>query len=432
MKVLLSATFALSAGITLWVVYGSVAADSGFEKPDSAEALPEDLLDWVGCINQVGRVVYTSLAEKDSNIIFSPYALARTLAVLYHGASGQTKAELRKFLSLNGGDSALVRAETQLRALLKKRKRADGGVNSWLVFLVLKGVPLFKSYMKTISRGYDAEIRVVDSFSEAIVWKELNTWRNRRLDEEFARNFRIPESIFYGIGDIVAIIISATVFGEAWECLFDEGKTAPGRFSLCTGESVEVEFMNQTDSFKLIDAETMRLLELGLNQDFSFIIALPKSFGGLKNAEREFFRVGLASWVERLKKAPYRKVKVSLPKFKLFAVGFAESVLKDRGLKTLFDRDKCNLYRMIDLPPPLIRELRVARFWHQSFVKVEERGVEAGEKWVVVVSIGAREKAQGKEAVFRADHPFLFAIVDRRTGLVLFYGRLLDPTRGAA
>jgi serpin B len=29
---------------------------------------------------------------------------------------------------------------------------------------------------------------------------------------------------------------------------------------------------------------------------------------------------------------------------------------------------------------------------------------------------------------FNADHPFLFAIVDKATGLVLFLGRVADPT----
>jgi serine protease inhibitor len=32
--------------------------------------------------------------------------------------------------------------------------------------------------------------------------------------------------------------------------------------------------------------------------------------------------------------------------------------------------------------------------------------------------------------VFRADHPFLFAIVDAGSAAILFLGRLVDPTRG--
>jgi len=31
--------------------------------------------------------------------------------------------------------------------------------------------------------------------------------------------------------------------------------------------------------------------------------------------------------------------------------------------------------------------------------------------------------------IFRADHPFLFAIRDRKSGAIIFLGRMADPTR---
>jgi serpin B len=33
--------------------------------------------------------------------------------------------------------------------------------------------------------------------------------------------------------------------------------------------------------------------------------------------------------------------------------------------------------------------------------------------------------------IFRADHPFLFAICERESGAILFLGRMIDPTRGS-
>jgi serpin B len=63
---------------------------------------------------------------------------------------------------------------------------------------------------------------------------------------------------------------------------------------------------------------------------------------------------------------------------------------------------------------------------HKAFVDVNEEGTEAAAATAVVM----RGKcAPEPSPVFRADHPFLFLIRDRRTGSILFIGRVMDPRR---
>ncbi|KAK2189550.1 hypothetical protein NP493_103g06007 [Ridgeia piscesae] len=56
---------------------------------------------------------------------------------------------------------------------------------------------------------------------------------------------------------------------------------------------------------------------------------------------------------------------------------------------------------------------------HKAFIQVDEKGTEAAAATVVVIGHGSSPTA------FIADHPFLFLIKDKRTGSILFIGRLM-------
>ena len=58
---------------------------------------------------------------------------------------------------------------------------------------------------------------------------------------------------------------------------------------------------------------------------------------------------------------------------------------------------------------------------------MNERGTEAAAVTVIGGGFGGPVK-QKRPPVFRADHPFIFYILDKRTGCILFMGRLVDPT----
>jgi serpin B len=63
---------------------------------------------------------------------------------------------------------------------------------------------------------------------------------------------------------------------------------------------------------------------------------------------------------------------------------------------------------------------------HKAFVDVNEEGTTAAAATAVVM-MGRGEPEP--PPVFRADHPFVFMIREKRTKCVLFLGRLMDPAR---
>jgi serpin B len=70
--------------------------------------------------------------------------------------------------------------------------------------------------------------------------------------------------------------------------------------------------------------------------------------------------------------------------------------------------------------------LAISAVVHQALVEVDEVGTEAAAATgAVAVTAAMPEPTQPK--VFRADHPFVFAIRNRTTGDVLFMGRVANP-----
>jgi len=72
------------------------------------------------------------------------------------------------------------------------------------------------------------------------------------------------------------------------------------------------------------------------------------------------------------------------------------------------------------------KDLFISAVVHKAFVAVDEEGTEAAAATAVVVKLTALREPP---PIFRADHPFVFLIRDKRSGAVLFLGRLTDPTR---
>ncbi len=74
-------------------------------------------------------------------------------------------------------------------------------------------------------------------------------------------------------------------------------------------------------------------------------------------------------------------------------------------------------------------KLYITKVLHKAFVEVNEKGTEAAAATAVIV---ARPTSAPLSRPFvptvRADRPFVFLIRDRKTGCILFLGRVTNPT----
>jgi serpin B len=72
------------------------------------------------------------------------------------------------------------------------------------------------------------------------------------------------------------------------------------------------------------------------------------------------------------------------------------------------------------------RLLYIGAVFHKAFVDVYEEGTEAAAATAVEVTPeGPQPRPRPK--MFQADHPFIFLVRHRKTGSVLFMGRVMNP-----
>jgi serpin B len=66
---------------------------------------------------------------------------------------------------------------------------------------------------------------------------------------------------------------------------------------------------------------------------------------------------------------------------------------------------------------------------HKAVVKVDEEGTEAAAATEVAIAKSEGPIERPRPVVFKADHPFFYAIRDLRSGAILFLGHVVDPAR---
>jgi serine protease inhibitor len=364
--------------------------------------------------------LYKALRDRPGNLAVSPASVELALTLAFVGAKGATAEEMGRALHLPV-DDAIARAR-ELMARLDDPARTAYTLRVANRLFAEESYALEKPYLERVA-SLGAPLEAVDFRRGAEPARQrINSW----VAEQTAD--RIRDLLPRGAVDTETrlVLANAIYLLADWRSSFARESTRPETFHLTATEDASAPTMLQVATFPYLSADGVALLEMPYaGDDLSMVIVLPDRVDGLATVERGLDAGRLESWIARMRD---ERVVVLLPRFTIdppepLALTQALQVL---GVKLAFDRDRADFTGIANPSDPADR-LFVNEVFHKAFVKVDEKGTEAAAATAVVVigASSARPAEQPKE--FRADHPFLFAVRDRKTGAFLFLGRVVRP-----
>ena len=364
--------------------------------------------------------LWGKLRGTPGNLAMSPASITIALAMTWGGARAETSAEMRRVLHLPSGmdpDAVMTGWGAMSRALQDPTRPLKLRIANRLF-----GEQTFTfetAFLDKMKTAYDAPLEPLDFKGAAETGRaHINSWVDTQTEHRIT-NLLPPRSL---TADTRLVLVNAIYFLAEWETPFERDATRPAPFH--TGKAkLSVPTMHGRGSYRLAKADGVTVLEMPYRgRDAAMLILLPDRIDGLADLEKSLDAKKLAAWTSAL--TP-QEVEVSLPRF---VVDPAEPMqlakhLENLGMKLAFDVDKAD-FTAIGIPPEPRTRLVLSAVFHKAFVKVDEQGTEAA----AATAVGAMGGGMPQRAVpFNADHPFLFQIVDKSTGLILFMGRVVDP-----
>lgn len=371
--------------------------------------------------NAFGFDLYLRLRQKPGNLIVSPASVTTVLTMAWGGAQGDTAAQMQKVLHLEGTANDVMATSGELARSLQDPSRP-------IVFRIANQLFAQKSY-KLVPAFVDKTKAAFGTPVELLDFKTASEPARVHINQwiESKTEHRIKDLIPpHGIGpDSRLVLVNAVYFLGDWERPFLPELTRPAPFSLSASQEKDVPTMHQRNQLRLTQQDGVLALEIPYKgREMSMMLLIPDAIEGLAAVEGTLDANKLDVLVGALKP---EVIDLSLPKFE---VRPGESLklgddLKALGMPLAFDLKLADFFGIANPPNPDNR-LFLGEVFHKGFVRVDEKGTEAAAATAGGIPAGAGAWSPRQVKV---DRPFLFLIRDNASGLVLFLGRVSDPSR---
>ncbi len=357
--------------------------------------------------------LYGRYSAGDDNILFSPYSVSTALSMTYEGARGETADEMETVFGFLENPSDRLPSVASIYNTLNDEDR-EYALHTVNALWVQQGYPVVEDYIDAIVGYYGGDVNALDFVAEPDDSRVIiNEWVEERTND------RIKDLFPSGSIDsaVRLVLTNAIYFKGDWLMEFDEEATGEEEFHVSPTNTVTVDMMRlRGETFNYAETDEFQILELPYTgEDVSMLILLPGE-GSMAGVEAQLSAENLGEWIGLMEATD---VNVQLPRFTFETKYFMMEDLAEMGMPTAFTGAAD--FSGMNAEDQLFIDMVI----HQAFIEVNEKGTEAAAATGVSIKLSA---AAPPHKTFRADHPFMFLIRDVDTGLIMFMGRVTDPS----
>jgi serine protease inhibitor len=351
-------------------------------------------------------------AETAGHVIVSPASLAAILSLVDLGGSPLMHSAIHRTL---GFRHAVRRRELGDLASLRKSVSAiisqsgkDGPMMMANLVAFDRATRPRQLAMYALS-GAGADV-LVDNLSDAKVVDRINGWVKEKTHD------LIPQIIDEAPETLGLVALNALYFKDKWQMPFEPSRTVAASFQTTSGKPVDIQMMHSKIApFRFRQDDRFIAAEIGYaNENFRLVVATTKS----TPAQPQEFAV-VAGWLDG-KGFDAEAGEIAIPKLKLAASGELLQPLDTMGL-SLARHSPRALQGFTEAP------LEIARIFQKIELRVNEEGTEGAAATAVMTTRGIAIVPDHIKMV--VDKPFVFALRDEKTGLVLFMGYVGSPPK---
>ena len=342
----------------------------------------------------------------DKNIVFSPISISSVLGMLAGGADGTTLSEIENLLA-DDTETLSNNIYTFFDSLPSTSKISN--VNS----MWIKNDEAFKvnnSFLQYNANFYNADV-FKSPFDKTTV-DAINSW------VKSATKGNITEMLKEIDNESCMFLINALTFDAEWNTPYAKESISDGIFTT-PNSTVLAEMMRSNENFYIKTSNAEGFIKYYKNGDYAFVALLPdKSL----NINDYVSSLKNTSFDAIIKSGREEDVIATMPKFENKSDITLNDTLKKLGVNSAFDVSKSDFSKLGTYAG---KKIYLSSVQQKAYISVNEKGTKAGA--VTMANIAGKTSLPLETYHVTLDRPFVYAIVDTKTSVPLFVGKVLNP-----